>query len=190
MRLARALAAGAAAALLAACAALMPVERLPAAAPFDIIGRVLASNDGRAFSSGVRWRHETGGDEIWLLSPVGQTLAHIAADEGGATLTAADQQTYRAASVETITREALGWPLPLDRLQYWITGDAVPGIAVTKIERDARGRVITLEQSNWRIRFAYSETGGSKERPRRLDMAQDGQQIRLVIDTWRNGGVP
>ncbi len=187
MKAARTLAAAAAALLLAACAATLPDKRLPAAATFDLLGRVLVSNEGRAFSSGFRWRHDADSDEIWLLSPVGQTLAHIAADAGGATLTTADQQTYQAASVEKLTGQALGWPLPLDRLQHWITADAVPGMAVAKVARDARSRVTVIEQADWRIRYVYPETGNDQERPRRLDMTRDGQQIRLVIDTWRGG---
>jgi len=190
MKAARTLAACAAALLLAACAAMLPDKRLPAAAAFDLLGRVLASNEGRAFSSGFRWRHDADGDEIWLLSPVGQTLAYITADAGSAMLTSADQQTYQAASVEKLTGQALGWPLPLDQLQYWITADAVPGAAVAKIARDARNRATLIEQADWRIRYVYPETGSDAERPRRLDMTRDGQQIRLVIDTWRGGRGP
>src|SRR5512146_1660501 len=70
--------------------------------PFDLSGRVLVTYDGRAFSSGVRWRHVAEHDEIWLLSPVGQTIAYIVSDSEGATLTAADQKQYRAASVEDL----------------------------------------------------------------------------------------
>ena len=190
MNVARTLAAGAAALLFTACAALTPGQRVPAAAAFDIIGRMLTSHDGRAFSSGFRWRHDRDGDEIWLLSPVGQTLVYIVADAAGATLTGADRQSYQAGSVESLTRDALGWPLPLDRLQHWITGTAAPGDAGAKVEHDARNRVMALEQSGWRIRYGYPESGGTADRPRRLDLAQGGVQIRLVIDTWRDGSAP
>jgi len=190
MKAARALAACAAALLLVACAAMLPGKQLPAAASFDLLGRVLVSNEGRAFSSGFRWLHDADSDEIWLLSPVGQTLAYIAADAGGAMLTSADQQTYQAASVEKLTSQALGWPLPLERLQHWITADAAPGIPVAKVTADAHNRATLIEQADWRIRYVYPETGNDPVRPRRLDMTRNGQQIRLVIDTWRGGRGP
>lgn len=190
MNPARALAACAVAALLSGCAVFAPGAAAPAAAPFDILGRVLASNDGRAFSSGFRWRHDAEGDEIWLMSPVGQTLAHILADAGGATLTSADQQEYRAQSVENLTRRALGWPLPLSRLQYWINGDAAPGVLIATVVRDAQGRLSTLEQDGWSIRYAYPEALPGSPLPRRLDMAQDRQLIRMIVDDRRPGDVP
>lgn len=185
---ARVCAAGAvvAALVLSGCAALMTVERLPAGEPFDVLGRVLASNEGRAFSSGFRWRHDAGADEIWLMSPVGQALAHISATTDGATFTAADQQQYHALSVESLMQRALGWAMPLDRLQYWVRGVAVPGGVVTAVVYDASGRFSELEQDGWRIRYAYAETSAAPQQPRRLDLMRGTQQIRLVIDAWRH----
>jgi outer membrane lipoprotein LolB len=181
-RVARALAAGAAALLCAGCAMLMP--NVPVAEPFDILGRVLASSEGRAFSANFRWRHADVDNEIWLMSPVGQTLAYIAADAGGATLTTADQQEYRALSVEGLTRQALGWPLPLAQLQHWIRGGTVPDSATAVVTRDTRGRLSLLEQEGWRIRFTYPETGDGML-PRQLELTQGGQRIRMVVDEWR-----
>lgn len=183
--IARALAAGAVTLLCAGCAVFTAGEGLPSAAPFDILGRVLASNDGRAFSAGFRWRHAAAENEIWLMSPTGTTLAHIVADAEGATLTAADQQEYRASSVESLTRRALGWPLPLAQLQHWIRGAAVPGAVAAIVVRDGSGRPSLLEQEGWSIRYVYPDTADAPQRPRRLDLAQDGQRIRMVIDEWR-----
>lgn len=182
-RLARVIAAGAAALLCAGCAMFTSVANIPAAEPFDILGRVLASNDGRAFSANFRWRHAAADNEIWLMSPVGQTLVHIAANTDGAILTTADQQEYRAMSVEGLTRQALGWSLPLAQLQHWIRGSTVPDSATAAVTRDARGRLSLLEQEGWRIRYVYPETDGNL--PRQLDLMQGGQRIRMVIDEWR-----
>ncbi|HXF65111.1 MAG TPA: lipoprotein insertase outer membrane protein LolB [Burkholderiales bacterium] len=170
-------------AALAACAALAPVERL--AAPFDLLGRVAVAYDGRAFSSGVRWRHEAGRDEIWLLSPAGQTLAHIAAETGGATLTAADRSEYRASDVESLTRRALGWELPLARLAWWVRGEVAPGAAPQSVERDERERIAVLIQDGWRIVFTHYSSAEHGGLPRRLDLSSGAQEIRLLIDSWR-----
>lgn len=175
-----------------ACATIGPGAReVPAAAatPFDLSGRVLVSYDGRAFSSGVRWLHAQRHDEIWLLSPVGQTLAYIDAGPAGATLTAADQTQYRAASVETLTYQALGWELPLAHLQYWVQGEAAPFNAPESVVRDAETRINTLTQAGWHITFLYEPSAGRPAMPRRLDLVHGSNQIRLVIDTWRHDSV-
>lgn len=176
--------------IVAACATLPESPGVPASpSPFDLSGRVLVSYDGHAFSSGVRWLHAAERDEISLLSPAGQTLAYIAGEAGGATLTAADQRQYRAASVESLTREALGWELPLASLQYWVQGQPAPVGVPDAVERDAGGRLAALTQNGWRIVFVYyppAEHGGL---PRRLEMSSGAQEIRLVIDGWRQAPV-
>lgn len=183
-RVTRLLAAGAAALLCAGCAMFTPGANVPAAEPFDILGRVLASSEGRAFSANFRWRHVAADNEIWLMTPIGQTLAYIATDASGATLTTADQQEYRALSVEGLTRQALGWPLPLAQLQHWIRGGIVPGSATAVVNRDTRGRLSLLEQEGWSIRYVYSDTAAGNL-PRQLELTQGGQRIRMVIDEWR-----
>ncbi|MBX3650397.1 MAG: lipoprotein insertase outer membrane protein LolB [Burkholderiales bacterium] len=176
--------AAAAALLFAGCAPLSGGTVAPSA-PFDLLGRVLAGADGRAFSAAFRWRHEMPLNEIWLMSPTGTTLAHISSDAAGATLTTADQQEYHAFSAEGLTRRALGWALPLAQLQYWVRGEMVPDVATDVLERDARGRLVRLEQAGWSLRFTYAEGPAQSVVPRRLDLEQAGQRIRMVIDDWR-----
>ncbi len=175
-------------ALLTACVTVAPdPQSVPAA--FDVVGRVLISGEGRAFSSNLRWRHEAIEDELWLMSPVGQTLAHIVADAAGATLTTPDMQEYRALSVDSLTRRALGWALPLSGLRYWIRSRPAPGENVTASNRDSAGRLSLIEQDGWSIRYSYPDTP-SAVLPRRLDLTRSGQQIRLVIDSWRGEDPP
>lgn len=176
--------------LLAACAAITPQSGIPPGTPFDLQGRMLVSGEGRAFSSGVRWRYSAAGDELWLMSPLGQTLAHVMADEAGATLTAADQQVYRDATVENLTRRALGWPLPLAQLRHWIRGQPVPGADVTDMVRDEMQRPLRFGQAGWVIRYSYPEASADAASPRRLEIANNAQLIRLVIDQWRDAGRP
>jgi outer membrane lipoprotein LolB len=172
---------------LAACAVFDPQPPAASQAPFDLVGRVAVNFEGRAFSSNVRWQHAGGRGEVWLMTPLGQTLAHIVADGDGATLTGTDQKQYRAASVESLTRQALGWELPLARLTWWVRGEPVPGTPPAAAERDERGRLTALEQDGWRIAFANYPPGEHYGLPRRLDLRSGVQEIRLLIDGWRAG---
>lgn len=177
----------AAAFTVAACATLVP-DGGPPRAPesFDLSGRVLVSYEGRAFSSNLRWQHLPERDEIWLLTPLGQALGHIASDADGATFTGADRKQYRGAGVEGLTRQALGWELPLTRLQYWVRGEVAPDTTPQGVERDDAGRLTRLAQNEWQISIAHyppDENGGL---PRRLELRRGADQtIRLVIDAWR-----
>ena len=187
MSVVRAFAAMALSGLLTACVSVAPGPQ-SAPADFDMVGRVLISGEGRAFSSNLRWRHDAAGDELWLMSPVGQTLAHIVVDVEGAVLTTPDLQEYRDRSVESLTRRALGWPLPLSGLRYWIQATPVPGENPAPSSRDGAGRLLLLEQEGWNIRYSYPDTASIL--PRRLDMSRSGQLVRLVIDSWRSRDLP
>jgi outer membrane lipoprotein LolB len=180
--------------LVAACAT-SPFDRAPAtpAGPFDLSARVAVRYDGQAFSSGLRWRHAAGRDEIWLVSPAGQALAHLVDDGDGALLTSADKRQHRAASVEALTRQALGWELPVAHLKHWLRGTPVPGITAQALERDTAQRIVRLEQAGWRIVLGYAPPQDGKdgnELPRRLDLSRGAHEIRLVIDAWRDEAAP
>ena len=183
---ARVLAALCAAVVLGACAAIAIAPRQPQA--FDLLGRVLVTYSGGALTANLRWEHNAAEDQIWLMTPTGQTLAYIVNSREGATLTRADQQKYRASSVEALTRQALGWALPLSLLQYWLKGEAAPG-PVSGVER-AGERLMALTQNDWRVTFTYHTEGDMSGRIRRLDMSDGPNEIRLVVDTWRDSETP
>jgi len=175
--------------VLAGCAALEPSRPpAPPAPAFDLIGRVAVSYDGRAFSSGVRWEHTAERDELWLLTPAGQALAHIVGDAGGATFTGSDRTEYRAGDIGSLIRRALGWEMPVTRLAWWVQGQLAPGAVVQAVERDAHGRLAVLEQDGWRIAYVYQPLDAPDGRLRRLELAGEAHEIRLVIDGWRREG--
>jgi outer membrane lipoprotein LolB len=181
----------AAAAVLAGCAAFGPPRPpAPRAPAFDLIGRVAVNYDGRAFSSGVRWQHLAERDEIWLLTPLGQALGHIVGDADGALFTAADRSQYRAGDIGSLTRRALGWELPVERLAWWVRGEAVADGAIEDVARDPRGRLIRLRQDGWEITYAYRSPEESDSLPQRLELVRDTHNIRLLIDNWRVGDTP
>jgi outer membrane lipoprotein LolB len=182
----------AAATVLSACAVLAPTDRPQQRAPaFDFLGRVAVTHDGRAFSSSVRWEHLPERDEIWLLTPTGQALAHIVADEAGATLTGADRREYTAGDVESLTRRALGWELPLTRLAWWVRAAIVPGGVIGEVVRDEHGRLVRLNQDGWQITFVHAPPGEQATGlPRRLELVRESNHIRLVVDQWRQRDAP
>jgi outer membrane lipoprotein LolB len=176
----------AAVSVLAGCAALEP-SPLPAppAPAFDLIGRVAVSYDGRAFFSGMRWEHTAERDELWLLTPAGQALAHIVGDADGATFTGSDRSEYRAGDIGSLIRRALGWEMPVTRLAWWVQGALAPGAVVQAVERDEHGRLTVLAQEGWRIVYVYDPPEERGSPLRRLVLAGGSNEIRLVIDSWR-----
>lgn len=162
---------------LAACATTPAVAPAPA---FELAGRIVVRYQERAFTSALRWKQGAGGDEIWLTAPLGQTIAYLQADAAGATLTGADQRQYRAGSIESLTKSALGWRLPVAGLRHWVLGRPAPGMTLGLLERDDANRVTRLQQGDWQIAFNYAGPGALH--PSRVEVAGSDAEIRLVID--------
>jgi outer membrane lipoprotein LolB len=173
-------------AVVAGCAAVRAPQALPASNAgidrFSLTGRVAVKLEQRGYSAKLNWRHAAAGDRLRLLSPAGSVIAELEADASGATLTTGDKKVYRSGNVQVLTREVLGWDLPLEGLQHWVVGRADPEIPVQAEERDARGRLTRLTQNDWRISFlAYA---GDSALPARMALAYDSLSLRLIIDRW------
>jgi outer membrane lipoprotein LolB len=148
---------------------------------FEALGRVYVRFGERGFSGTMRWRHDAQTDEVWLGGPLGQGAAHILRDASGATLTTADQKTYQAWSIESLTEEGLGWRLPLADLSYYVVGK-VPPAAEANIERDAQGRPMRVLHNGWTVQWSNTtEEAGTRALPR-LTLAREDVEIRLVVD--------
>jgi outer membrane lipoprotein LolB len=138
--------------------------------------------DDRGYTASLRWRHSAMRDSIRLLSPVGSVVGQIEADANGATLTTGDKKVYHSNDAQALTREVLGWDLPLSGLRHWVTGRADPAAPVQAQERDDRQRLKSLTQNDWHI--AYLEYFGDSALPARLSLVYDRLNLRLIVERW------
>jgi len=177
------------------CASLPVPPEEPEAAPraqaavdaggaFRLNGRIGVSHNGESFSGSLRWRHSAEGDEIFILSPLGQGVARISRNLAGASLETAEGRDYRAADVESLTEEVLGWRLPASGLQYWVAGRPAPE-GPAKAELDDNQQLRRLYQDGWRIDYLGYRLVQGRMLPAKLEMALgDDLRVRLVIDDW------
>jgi outer membrane lipoprotein LolB len=173
-------------AVLDGCASTRPAQILPASnvsiSAFSLNGRLAVKLDDRGYTASLRWRHFPTHDSLRLFSPVGSVVGEIEADSNGATLTTGDKKVYRSNDVQSLTREVLGWDLPLAGLRYWVTGRPDPGSPVQAQSRDDNERLKSLMQDDWRI--AYLEYFGDSAMPARLSLAYDRLNLRLIVERW------
>ncbi len=175
----------AACALLVAACATVPVPAPSAAAvadaPFDVSGRLSARRGTEGVAAHFAWEHAGGRDAISLATPMGTTLARLERDAGGASIVRADGSVERAGDAATLAERALGFPLPVESLAWWIRAAPRPGHPHA-VERDAAGRVSVLWQEGWSVAYAYDEGAA---RPLRVFATYPDLEVRLVIDAWR-----
>ncbi|MEE8607300.1 MAG: outer membrane lipoprotein LolB, partial [Nitrospiraceae bacterium] len=112
----------------------------------------------------------------------------------------ANNQTYWAATSQQLLFDTTGWRLPLDGLNYWVLGLPVPDTPGTQA-LDRSGRLKSLDQLGWQVRFLRYRRHGVYEFPSKLFIRRqangtDAQppdegdshgpllEVRLVIERW------
>ena len=173
--------------LVTACAVVPPSSPVdvPARATlsaFSLEGRFSLRNEDRNYAGRLSWRHASGDDQVLLSSPLGQGLAEIVSDANGAQLTTSDGKVYAAIDAETLTRDVLGYPLPLAQLTDWVRGRLRDA---DESAFDAFGRPVSQRAALWRIEYGY-ENDDPAAPPNRIfaERMGGGLELRLRIDEW------
>lgn len=162
---------------LVSCAAVPPATLPPGS--FSIVGRVAVRYGDEAASGRIAWRHSDADDDLLISTPLGQGVAEITRRAGVYTLATTSGERYSATDPERLTRQVLGYALPLDGLPDWVQGRPEQGVeAVTRYDGE---RLAELRQRGWLIDYS-----GSDERPpKRVRLTRGDIDIRLVIDEWQ-----
>jgi len=171
--------------LLVACATPGPapgaVQRLPDT--YAVNGRVAVKAGQRGYSANFQWQHSPALDAVDVSNPLGQVLARLELDAGGARFFDADGKQDVADDAESLAEAKLGWRLPVLGMRYWLLGLADPQrpAAWSAVES---GRI--LQQDGWSI--AYPVVDGHA--PQRLTLSRPDLEVRIALYGWQIGGVP
>lgn len=147
---------------------------------FELAGRLSARSGDAAATANFRWTHRSDRDELVLSTPLGQTLARLDGNPARVRLELPDGRIAQAPDWETLTNEALGAPIPVRGLAWWVRGLPHPG-AEHSIDRDADARIAVLRQDGWEIVYSY---GGAGALASRLRLAFGEVEIRLALDRF------
>jgi outer membrane lipoprotein LolB len=138
------------------------------------------------------WRQGPERIEVSLFSPTGQTMARISITPSTATLTQTDGVPRTAADIDALTRQTLGWSLPVSGLREWLQGYAIGADGTRFVASPAANEVITRD--GWHLQFVSwqaapaGQGADSHPQPRRIDATRsatattDELAIRIVLD--------
>jgi outer membrane lipoprotein LolB len=162
---------------------------------WNIQGRMAMRTQEEGWQATLNWVREGERHRIDIIGPLGRGHLRLTRDNHGAELRDADQHSWRAENPELLLYRTTGWLVPLDGLNYWVLGLPLPDIAASQ-ELDPQGRLKTLAQSGWDIRFLEYTRYGSLELPSKLFLKRQGRgtngipagdttlEVRLVIEHW------
>lgn len=195
-RAAPALALAGALAVLAGCATTSAPRSAAAVAPYrdalDLAGRIAInySRDGKqeSLSGKFTWRQTAANTDVTLISPTGQTVAVINVAPGSATLKRSGEPTRTASDLDSLTRQTLGWTLPVSGLRDWLQGYAVAADGSRFAASPASDTVVTRD--GWKLDYvSWQDETAAVPQPKRIDVTRialgqqvDDMSIRIVID--------
>ncbi len=140
---------------------------------YDLRGRVAVARGDDGFSAALRWVQEGAKARLELDGPLGV---------GGARYDL-DPTSVDGAALE----QALGVPVPVASLRYWLLGVPDPTLAAEESLEAGAARLAALRQAGWSVVFArYAPVPGTRlELPQRIEVTREGVRLRLLVEGWQ-----
>ena len=149
------------------------VRALQAWPGYDLRGRVAVARGDDGFSGALRWVQAGAKARLELDGPLGV---------GGARYDL-DPASVDGAALE----QALGVPVPVASLRYWLLGVPDPALAAEESLEVGAARLAALRQAGWSVVYArYAPVPGTRlELPQRLEVTREGVRLRLLVEGWQ-----
>lgn len=158
----------------------------------DLSGRISVNYDRDGTLESVTgkfdWAQAAEVVNVTLTNPLGQTVATIKVTPSLATLTQADRAPREAANIDSLTAQALGWPLPVAGLRDWLQGYATAESGQRFAASPLNNRVTTKD--GWTVTFVdWQDENAAKPQPKRIDaerkatLTTGALTMRIVIDS-------
>lgn len=157
---------------------------------FSVQGKVGFRHGETGGSAALTWQQD--GDRYRMMAhgPLGQGATRISGDS--ALIRIEDKQgAHESDDPEALLAEAIGWPVSINSLAFWVRGLPAPG-SEAAIENDPAGRPLKIRQQNWEIRLDRYRPDGSvasrRTLPHRIIAIGGDSRVTLLIERWNLGG--
>ena len=122
----------------------------------DLNGKIAVTyqnnNETNRVGGKFSWTQRPGHIEVSMFDPFGQTVAEISVTPDSATLTQPKRAPRTEKDIDTLTRQALGYSLPVAGLRDWLQGYATDAQGKRFVASPANNNVFTRD--GWSLRFA------------------------------------
>jgi outer membrane lipoprotein LolB len=138
---------------------------------YELRGRVAVASGEDGFSGNLRWLQRPTLTRLELDGPLGV---------GGV------RYEFTPGADPAALEQALGAPVPLASLRYWLLGVPDPAAVAEESVLESGGRLGALQQGGWRIDYSrYAAVAGSRlELPETIEIRRDPVRLRVRIARW------
>lgn len=158
-------------------------DQLSAVSRWGMTGRLAVSNEHDGGSGHFNWKHDADGSRMDFHGALGRGAWRLVADASGAELELADGSVKRAADIDLLIRDQVGWKIPADSLSWWVRGMVAPG-AFSERVIDEDGNMGNLLQDGWTIEYGSYKDFEGISLPVKMTARQAEWKVKLVIKKW------
>ncbi len=156
---------------------------LSAVSGWSMSGRLAVSDERDGGSGHFNWRNDAGGSRMDFHGALGRGAWRLVADASGAELELADGSVQRAADIDQLIRDQVGWNIPADSLSWWVRGMVAPG-AFNERVIDEAGNLVNLLQDGWTVEYGRYKDFKGISLPVKVTARQAKWKVKLVIKEW------
>jgi outer membrane lipoprotein LolB len=158
---------------------------------WDLHGRIAVRAGDRGWQAALRWVRDGSSQHLSLHGPVGSSSVVVEQDASGARLRDSRGHDVRDSDTGRLLQRVTGWRIPVDELRYWVRGLEAPGSG-ERPRLDGQGRLQSVHQDGWTVRFLSYGTYDGLQLPEKIDMVHRSDDdsepqlsLRLVMDEWK-----
>lgn len=158
-------------------------EMLGLISDWGLVGKISLDDGDQGGSGKLRWNVKHQASRMDFHGAMGRGAWQLQSGPDGAVLKEADGARQTAVSIGELVQQRMGWPVPVEALQWWVRGLPAPGVVDIQ-EFDTEGHMLGLEQFGWRVDFSRYQPVEGILLPRRLNATQGDYRVKLAIGRW------
>jgi len=147
-------------------------------------GRVAIINGQESWLLSMKWQRHDDKYILDLSGPFGAGHAQLTGTKDGVVLVDADKNYFFAESPDRLLHEVTGLRMPVKSLLYWMRGLPNWNIKNEKQNLDNFGRLASLEQDGWKIRFKHYISVEKHELPQKIFIDGFNLKVKIFVDEW------
>lgn len=146
-------------------------------------GRIAVNTGEEAFQGRFQWQQSMDALDLSINGPLGTGVMQITGPENQLTVRARGE-TWELTDPEHELSALLGWWLPVESFSAWLLGHPDPEFAAeTTLGPD--NALLTLAQRSWNLSYETYRVADGILLPRRIDLAHQDLELRIIVDRWQ-----
>jgi outer membrane lipoprotein LolB len=152
--------------------------------PWRLVGRIAVQRGDKGVSADLRWHQAGDAFDLRVMAPLNGGTFALQGDATQVAMITPEGETHTAADPAALMQAHLGWSIPVAGARYWVRGLPDPRSTAAQEVFDTAGRWSDFAQDGWRISILEYRAVDGLDLPRRLYLARDDLEVRLVVREW------